>query len=322
MPGEVSNITLGEPASTAPTLSEPAATDRGTLSPLFDLRVIDDSQVPTEDTEAGAPPQKTTQPSEAPSPGTEAGAGNDQESLDAELMRIMMDEGTPQETGTEQTPGQPAGVDEATWQQFQAWQQLQQQPGQAQEQQPAAGEPPAVPLQEGPVFQNDEEFENFFSDRNVAEQVMGRVASQALQRLGGQVPTTQAVQQQVDQAMEHAYYTGLRTSELMLYVHDAARDNPQIYEHPKAFQAALSRLLNASPDGDTQQIVDRATEAYMRTYRSKQGVENTVKAGRKVDVRGEQKPHGMKPLPRQVTGESGQPDMGTLNPLFNLWRKP
>lgn len=315
MPGEVTGISLGEPTEAS---TPAAAPDQGTLSPLFDLRLIDDSQVPAEDQE----PPKSAQPA-AEAPANEPAAsdtGKSQDDLDAELVKMMMGGEASGDGGDQQATQMPPGVDEATWQQFQAWQQ-QQQAGTQQapegEQQPAA----AAPAHEGPLFKNEDEFEAFFSDQKVAEEVLGRVAAMAQQNLGGHIPTVQAVQQHVNTAVENAYYAGLRTSELMLYVHDAGRDTPQIYEHPKAFDAALSRVLNSTPDGDPEKAVKAATESYMRAYRSMQGVEQTVQSGRRVDVRGEQKPPNAKSLPRQSDGGGGQPDAGTLNPLFALWRK-
>ncbi len=177
-----------------------------------------------------------------------------------------------------------------------------------------------------PIFENEEEFDAFFSNKEKTEAVLGRVLDRAVQRVGGEFARPEAVQQQVAQAMEHAYYLGLKNSEALLWVHEATKEHPQIMEVPEAFDAAMARERQADPWGDPQQWVSNATKAYLRTYKVYQNVKATKEGGRRVDVRGEQKPpasgQGQKTLPREGDKQPQGDDRGSLSPLFGLWGEP
>lgn len=287
----------------------------GTLTPLFNLQLIDE---PDEDTipSPDADPSESTKAEVSKAAEGEADPPPSGDDADAELLSIMRGENKPADA-----PAMPEGVDPQVWEQFQAYQQQQAAAGEAPAQ-PAATQPAPSPAPEVPpitsIFETDEEYDNFFSDRQTAETVLGRVAQNVLQQ--GQFVRPDVMQQQMAQAMQNAYYSGLKSAEVMLHVHEMTKEHPELFEFPDAFDVALGRELSRNRDADPQEWVAKATQDYLRTYRVAKQVEATKQSGRKVDVRGAQTPpSGGKTLPRQENGKQKQPGNGALEPLFRLW---
>ncbi len=306
------------------------STTQGTLGPLFNLQMIDESTVPSDDdtpenakeavafdgsTDAKSTPAKVEVPAEEDAP-------------DEELLKIMMGD-----VESKEAVPAPEGVDPDQWQRFQEFQQYQAQQTQAGQQSPGGAAPPGAPPQEQQqapqqvpqaeqqlsYFQNQDEYDNFFSEPQVANAVLNRVVDHAMSRAMQNIVPPQVIQESLQKSMQNTFFTTLRAAACMMYTHEMVKDTPQILEYPPAFDTAITRIANANPEMDPQDIVAQAKEIYMKTYRAKEGVEKTKQAGRKVDVRGEQRAPGGKALPRQGTGDKSQNTTGTLSPLFNLW---
>jgi len=269
------------------------------------------------------------------------------ESPDEDILALMKGKDEEKAGGDAGKASVPAGVDPEQWKAFQSWRELQQNgaaaaEGKSQEAAEAAraeaasaaaaaSAASAAAAASPPEFTftlNPEEFDEAgFISKTAAESAIKRAALAVLEQVRGSGVTAdsvgeriKSVQEEIRAAQEQGYYQALRGAEFLLHVKDASAENPQLFEHPEAFQTLLHKNINQLPNGDPREIVEQTVQGYLRAYRVKHGVEETQRRGRRVDVRPGSSARGGRTLPRQGSEGKGEDERG-LGTLMSLYPK-
>ena len=200
---------------------------------------------------------------------------------DDEILNLITGGAKTEEAETPATEKLPAGVSEEDWKAFQAYKQSQQVPSQKPEPEP----PVPVNLEITP-----EDFDAAFEDVDGLKSVLNKATTAANVRLKNELYGN------LQQAFETFGNNVISTIEQMIYLHEAVKEVPEIYNYPDAFRVAYAKAFKSAPKGDLRTPVTKAVEAMRREMARAERIGKT----KKVDVRGEQKaPKGPK-----VTGRN------------------
>jgi len=200
---------------------------------------------------------------------------------DDEILNLITGGAKTEEAETPATEKLPAGVSEEDWKAFQAYKQSQQVPSQEPEPEP----PVPVNLEITP-----EDFDAAFESVDGLKSVLNKATTAANVRLKNELYGN------LQQAFETFGNNVISTVEQMIYLHEAVKEVPEIYNYPDAFRVAYAKAFKSAPKGDLRTPVTKAVEAMRREMARAERIGKT----KKVDVRGEQKaPKGPK-----VTGRN------------------
>jgi len=200
---------------------------------------------------------------------------------DDEILNLITGGAKTEEAETPATEKLPAGVSEEDWKAFQAYKQSQQVPSQKPEPEP----PVPVNLEITP-----EDFDAAFEDVDGLKSVLNKATTAANVRLKNELYGN------LQQAFETFGNNVISTIEQMIYLHEAVKEAPEIYNYPDAFRVAYAKAFKSAPKGDLRTPVTKAVETMRREMARAERIGKT----KKVDVRGEQKaPKGPK-----VTGRN------------------
>ena len=200
---------------------------------------------------------------------------------DDEILNLITGGAKTEEAETPATEKLPAGVSEEDWKAFQAYKQSQQVPSQEPEPEP----PVPVNLEITP-----EDFDAAFEDVDGLKSVLNKATTAANVRLKNELYGN------LQQAFETFGNNVISTVEQMIYLHEAVKEVPEIYNYPDAFRVAYAKAFKSAPKGDLRTPVTKAVETMRREMARAERIRDT----KKVDVRAEQKaPKGPK-----VTGRN------------------
>ena len=200
---------------------------------------------------------------------------------DDEILNLITGGAKTEEAETPATEKLPAGVSEEDWKAFQAYKQSQQVPSQKPEPEP----PVPVNLEITP-----EDFDAAFENVDGLKSVLNKATTAANVRLKNELYGN------LQQAFETFGNNVISTIEQMIYLHEAVKEAPEIYNYPDAFRVAYAKAFKSAPKGDLRTPVTKAVETMRREMARAERIGKT----KKVDVRGEQKaPKGPK-----VTGRN------------------
>ena len=200
---------------------------------------------------------------------------------DDEILNLIAGGSRAEESETPATEKLPDGVSEEDWKAFQAYKQSQQVPSQEPEPEP----PVPVNLEITP-----EDFDAAFEDVDGLKSVLNKATTAANVRLKNELYGN------LQQAFETFGNNVISTVEQMIYLHEAVKEVPEIYNYPDAFRVAYAKAFKSAPKGDLRTPVTKAVEAMRREMARAERIRDT----KKVDVRAEQKaPKGPK-----VTGRN------------------
>ena len=226
--------------------------------------------------------QEKSESAPTPEVSEESEAESESESEDDdEILNLITGGAKTEEAETPATEKLPAGVSEEDWKAFQAYKQSQQVPSQKPEPEP----PVPVNLEITP-----EDFDAAFEDVDGLKSVLNKATTAANVRLKNELYGN------LQQAFETFGNNVISTIEQMIYLHEAVKEVPEIYNYPDAFRVAYAKAFKSAPKGDLRTPVTKAVEAMRREMARAERIGKT----KKVDVRGEQKaPKGPK-----VTGRN------------------
>ena len=226
--------------------------------------------------------QEKSESAPTPEVSEESEAESESESEDDdEILNLITGGAKTEEAETPATEKLPAGVSEEDWKAFQAYKQSQQVPSQEPEPEP----PVPVNLEITP-----EDFDAAFEDVDGFKSVLNKATTASNVRL------KQELYGNLQQAFETFGNNVISTIEQMIYLHEAVKEVPEIYNYPDAFRVAYAKAFKSAPKGDLRTPVTKAVETMRREMARAERIGKT----KKVDVRGEQKaPKGPK-----VTGRN------------------
>lgn len=210
---------------------------------------------------------------------------------DDEILNLIAGGSKAEESETPATEKLPDGVSEEEWKAYQAYKQSQQ----ANLQQASEPEPP-VPVN---LEITSEDFDAAFENVDGFKSILNKATTASNVRL------KQELYGNLQQAFETFGNNVTSTIEQMIYLHEAVKEAPEIYNYPDAFRVAYAKAFKSAPKGDLRTPVTKAVETMRREMARAERIGKT----KKVDVRGEQKaPKGPKVTGRNANKTKGASD--------------
>ena len=222
----------------------------------------------------------------------------------------------------------PEGIDPEAWKEFQAFQAWKQ--GQA----PAQGEgadpapTPAEPKDEDVDLDKvpedlatEEEWQEALLKPGKAKQIFDRSYASKQALLDAVTTMEGQLKEELTKAANEIFARNLYATEMMQWLALESQNTPELLEHQDTVMKAIDWATRQNKDADPRIIVQEATKVFKDALRIKGGVEKTLEAGRKVDVRGKQKPPEGKTQPRvDAEGDEGTDNNNPYAPILKGWR--